>query len=533
MKAPCDEMSIRSGSPGTPCAKNSGPWILAATILGSSMAFIDGTIVNVAAPKFQSAFHASVVDVQWVIESYGLFLSALILAGGALGDRLGRRLVFLLGVTLFALASAACGLAPSIHFLVIARSVQGIGAAMLVPGSLAIISASFDENSRGRAIGTWSGFTAITTALGPVLGGWLIEHASWRWAFFLNIPLAAAVVILSLRHIPESRSSSPGRLDWMGAVLATASLGGVVTGLLESSKLGWRNPVVIASLFAGVIFLLLFLWVETHVSSPMVSLSLFKSRSFLGANLLTLFLYAPIGIFFFLFPVTLMQVHRYSATAAGAASLPVILLLFFLSRWSGGLVSRYGGKIPLIIGPLLVAAGFVLFAVFSHGGSYWKTFFPASLVLGLGLAIAVAPLTTVVMASVDKDHTGTASGINNAVARLAGVLAIAVLGIVMVKSFSTSLNRSLASLPLSSEAIREIQSKEIELAGMNLPKNLDANARAAVQSAISEAFLSGFRLVLFSCAGLSIASAAVAQILIPQKGQPSAAQVSRKERHNI
>jgi EmrB/QacA subfamily drug resistance transporter len=516
MKAPCDEILIRSRSPGTPCAKDSGPWILAATILGSSMAFIDGTIVNVAAPRFQSTFHANVVDVQWVIEAYGLFLSALILTGGALGDRLGRRLVFLLGVTVFALASAACGMAPSIHFLVIARSVQGIGAAMLVPGSLAIISTSFDENSRGRAIGTWSGFTAITMALGPILGGWLIEHASWRWAFFLNVPLAAAVVMISLRHIPESRSSGAGRLDWIGALLATASLGGVVTGLLESSKLGWRNPLVIASLFGGVVFLLLFLWVETRVSSPMVSLSLFESRSFLGANLLTLFLYAAIGIFFFLFPVTLMQVHLYSATAAGAASLPVILLLFFLSRWSGGLVGHYGGKIPLIVGPMLVAAGFVLFAVFSHGGSYWKTFFPASLVLGLGLAMAVAPLTTVVMVSVDKDHTGTASGINNAVARLAGVIAIAILGIVMVKSFSTRLDRSLASLPLDSEAISEIRSKEIELGGMDLPKNLDANARAAVHTAISDAFLSGFRLVLFSCAGLSIASAVVAWRLIPK-----------------
>jgi EmrB/QacA subfamily drug resistance transporter len=516
MKAPCDEIFIRSRSPGTPCVKNSGPWILAATILGSSMAFIDGTIVNVAAPKFQSTFHANVVDVQWVIEAYGLLLSALILTGGALGDRLGRRLVFLLGVTIFALASAACGLATSIHFLVFARSVQGIGAAMLVPGSLAIISASFDENSRGRAIGTWSGFTAITMALGPILGGWLIEHASWRWAFFLNVPLAAAVVVISLRHIPESRSSGAERLDGTGALLATASLGGVVTGLLESSKLGWRNPLIIASLFGGVVFLLLFLWVETRVSSPMVSLSLFKSRSFLGANLLTLFLYAAIGIFFFLFPMTLMQVHHYSATAAGAASLPVILLLFSLSRWSGGLVGHYGGKIPLIVGPMLVAAGFVLFAVFSHGGRYWKTFFPASLVLGLGLAMTVAPLTTVVMASVDKDHTGAASGINNALARLAGVIAIAILGIVMVKSFSTRLDRSLASLPLDSKAISEIRSKEIELAGMDLPKNLDANARAAARTAISEGFLYGFRMVLFSCAGLSIASAVVAWRLLPK-----------------
>jgi EmrB/QacA subfamily drug resistance transporter len=515
MKTPCDESLMSSGQPSTPCASASAPWILTATILGSSMAFIDSTVVNVAAPKFQIAFQASVVDVQWVIESYGLVLASLILAGGALGDWMGRRLVFLLGVAVFAAASAACGLAPSVHFLVVARSVQGIGAAMLIPGSLAIISASFDEKSRGQAIGTWSGFTAITTALGPVLGGWLIEHASWRWAFFLNVPMAAAVIVLSLLHVPESRNSRAQRLDWAGALLATVSLAGIVTGLLESSKLGWRNPLVPGSLLGGVIFLILFLWVETRISSPMVSLSLFKSRSFLGANLLTLFLYAAIGIFFFLFPVTLMQVHRYSATAAGAAALPVIVLLFFLSRWSGSLVARYGGKLPLILGPLIVAAGFVLFAVFSEGGNYWKTFFLASVVLGLGLAVTVAPLTTVVMASVDRDHAGTASGINNAVARLAGVLAIAVLGIVMVKVFSTHFNRSLATLPLNSETVREIRSKEIDLAGMDLPKNLDANASAALRNAVSQAFLSGFRLILFSCAGLSIASAAVARISFP------------------
>jgi predicted MFS family arabinose efflux permease len=327
------------------------------------------------------------------------------------------------------------------------------------------------------------------------------------------------VIVLSLLHVPESRNSRAQRLDWAGALLATASLAGIVTGLLESSKLGWRNPLVAGSLLAGVIFLILFLWVETHISSPMVSLSLFKSRSFLGANLLTLFLYAAIGIFFFLFPVTLMQVHHYSATAAGAATLPVIVLLFFLSRWSGGLVARYGGKLPLILGPLIVATAFVLFAVFSavfsENGNYWKTFFIASVVLGLGMAVTVAPLTTVVMASVDRDHAGTASGINNAVARLAGVLAIAVLGIVMVKVFSTHLNRSLATLPLNSETIREIRSKEIDLAGMDLPKNLDANASAALRDAVSQAFLSGFRLILFSCAGLSIASAAIARISFP------------------
>src|ERR1700756_1016243 len=232
MKTPCDELAIRSGSMGKECSEKAGPWILAATILGSSLAFIDSTIVNVAAPRFQSAFQASVVDVQWVIESYGIFLSALILAGGALGDWLGRRLVFLIGVGVFAAASAGCGLAPSINVLIAARSVQGIGAALLVPGSLAIISASFNEKTRGRAIGTWSGFTAITTALGPVLGGWLAEHASWRWVFFINLPLAAVVIAISEWRIPESRSAIAGRLhiDWFGALLATVGLGGLVAG---------------------------------------------------------------------------------------------------------------------------------------------------------------------------------------------------------------------------------------------------------------------------------------------------------------
>jgi EmrB/QacA subfamily drug resistance transporter len=497
--------------------KKSGPWILAATILGSSMAFIDGTIINVAAPKFQSAFHATVVDVQWVIESYGLFLSSLLLAGGALGDRLGRRFVFLTGVGIFAVASAACGLAPNIHFLIIARAFQGIGAALLVPGSLAIISACFDAASRGRAIGTWSGFTAMTTALGPVVGGWLIEHASWRWAFFLNLPLAALVLAISLRHVPESRDPAAGHLDWLGALLATTGLGALVTGLLESSKLGWRNPIVIASLVAALVLLILFLRVEARAKSPMVSFSLFRSSAFLGANLLTLVFYAALGIFFFLFPITLMQVHQYSATAAGAASLPIILLMFSLSRWSGNLTSRYGGKIPLIIGPLFAASGFVLFAFLVKGGNYWTTFFPASIVLGLGMAVTVAPLTTVVMSAIDKNRSGAASGINNAISRLAGVLAIAVLGIVLVKTFATHLERSLLTLPITPEAAHEIRAKEIELAGMELPKNLDHNATTSVRQAISESFLHAFRLVLFCCAALAAASAVVACRFIPQK----------------
>ena len=481
------------------------------------MAFIDSTVVNVALPALQASLHATVVGVQWVVESYGLFLGALILVGGSLGDLFGRRLIFLIGVGLFAAASIACGLASNIQQLVVARSVQGVGAAFLVPGSLSIISASFDEKTRGRAIGTWSGFTAMTTAVGPVLGGWLIEHASWRWAFFINVPIAAAVIAISLRRIPESRNSSAGHVDWLGALVATVGLCGVVYGLIESISLGWGHALVLGSLIAGLACLIGFTFVEASVSSPMVPLALFASRSFSGANLLTLFLYAAFGIFFFLFPMNLIQVQGYSTTATGAAALPLIVLVFILSRWSGGLVARYGPKAPLVIGPLIAAAGFFLFAVPDVSVNYWRAFFPAFVVLGFGMAISVAPLTTVVMGSVGQDRAGTASGINNAVARVAGVLAVAILGIVMVKLFSYSLNRSLTGAPLPPGILQYVRSNEINLAGLDLPSGLDANTAALIRMSISHAFVFGFRTVMLICVGLSAASAAVASLMVPAK----------------
>lgn len=485
-----------------------------ATILGSTMVFIDSTVVNVAVPALQATFHASVVDVQWVVESYGIFLSSLILAGGALGDLFGRRGIFLVGVLIFAAASTACCLAPSIQGLIIARCAQGIGAALLVPGSLAIISACFDEDSRGKAIGTWSGFTAITTAFGPVLGGWLIQYASWRWVFLLNVPLALAVVGISLRHVPESRGSEVKRVDWLGAFLATVGLAGVVTGFLESARLGWSHPLVSAGLLGGFLVLAIFLKVEARAPSPMVPLALFRSRSFLGANIFTLFLYATIGIFFFLFPMDLIQLQGYSATAAGSAMLPMILLMFLLSRWSGGLVQRYGGRIPLIIGPLIVGAGFALFAAAYTPASYWRTYFPASLVFGFGMALTVAPLTSVVMNSVDRQHAGTASGINNAIARVAGVLAIAVFGIVMMKNFDAHLERSLTTLSLPPNIVREIRAREVELASLKPAEGLEVHTASAVRGAITESFAFGFRVVLLCCAGLSIGSAVVAWRLV-------------------
>ena len=523
MKQPCDEAVVRSGGSDAPRRTPSRAWVLAATILGSSMAFIDGTVVNVALPALQSSLHATVVDVQWVVESYGLFLAALLMIGGAMGDSFGRRRIFLLGTGVFAAASIGCGLSSSISQLIIARSFQGIGGAFLVPSSLAIISATFDEKSRGQAIGTWSGFTAITTALGPVLGGWLIQHASWHWAFFINVPIAAAVIAISLWRVPESRSSTAQHADWLGAAVATIGLGGIVFGFVESVNLGWRHPLVYGSLLVGFAALTAFVFVEKRVASPMVPLSLFKSRSFIGANLLTLLLYAAIGIFFFLLPMNLIQVQKYSTTAAGAAALPLILLLFFLSRWSGGLVARLGPKTPLIVGPLIAAAGFLSFALPSVGGSYWTNFSPAFLVLGLGMAISVAPLTTVVMSSVDQARAGTASGINNAVSRVAGVLAVAVFGIVMVSAFSDRLQQSLVGLNLASAALHQIQSSVIRLAGLEVPAGLDPQTSSVVQEAIAHAFVFAFRRVMLLCAALAVASAAVASRMIPSRsaGTPS------------
>jgi EmrB/QacA subfamily drug resistance transporter len=443
-----------------------------------------------------------------------LLLGALILVGGSLGDRLGRRRIFLAGVAVFAIASIGCGLAPSIGQLVLARAVQGFGAAFLVPGSLSIISASFAEKERGQAIGTWSGFTAITAAMGPVLGGWLIEHASWRWAFFINVPIAVVVIALSLWRVPESRTTAPGNIDWTGALTATVGLGGVTFGFIESAKLGWSNPSVWGTSVVGCASLVAFFFIESRADFPMVPMELFRSRDFSGANLLTLFLYAALGIFFFLFPLNLIQVQHYSATATGAAALPFILLMFLLSRWSGGLVARYGARRPLFIGPAIAAAGFVLFALPSVDAGYWRMFFPAFMVLGFGLAVSVAPLTTLVMGSVVQDRAGTASGINNAVARVAGLLSIAVLGVVMTTAFSVHLNRSLVNLPIPANTMLEVRANEIKLAALEVPANLDSDTAAKIRASIDGAFIFGFRLVMLICAGLSLASAAVAWRMI-------------------
>ncbi|MEP7304403.1 MAG: MFS transporter [Acidobacteriota bacterium] len=498
-------------------------WTLGATILGSSMTFIDSTVVNVALPALQADLHASITDVQWVIEAYALFLGALILVGGSLGDQFGRKRVFLFGVVFFTAASILCGVALSARLLILGRALQGVGAAFLVPGSLAIISATFDEGERGRAIGTWSGFTAMTTAIGPVSGGWLIEHVSWRAVFFLNVPIALVVLALSCRFMQESHDSSrTARIDWGGAALAVLGLGGLVFGLLEWQPLGAGHPLVLGGLTIGGVSLALLVVVERRSQNPMVPLELFGSRTFTLANLLTLLLYAALGLILFLVPLNLIQIQHYSATAAGAALLPLPAILFLLSRWSGGLVSRVGSRIPLTAGPAVAALGFVLYARPGVGGSYWTTFFPAVVVLAFGLAIAVAPLTTTVMGAIDSQHAGVASGVNNAVARVAGLLAIAIFGVVLARTFDARVSARLDALVLTPSVRAAVDRELPKMAGAELDAvPTGPHESSTIRSAIDDAFVAAFRLVMLSGAALA-ASAAVCGAGIQTRNQQAA-----------
>ena len=491
-------------------------WVLAATVIGSGMTFLDGTVVNVALPALQADLDATITEVQWVIAAYALMLGGLILVGGSMGDQFGRKRVFLGGVVFFTAASIFCAAATSPWVLILGRALQGFGAAFLVPGSLAIIGATFDDAERGRAIGTWSGFSAMTAAIGPVAGGWLIQHVSWRAAFFLNVPLAAVVIALSLRFMDESRDSSrTGSVDWRGAVLAVTGLCGIVFGLLEAPPLGIANPLVAGSLAIGAVTLVLFVIVERRATNPMLPLALFRSRTFTLANALTFVLYGALNLVMFLVPLNLIQVQGYTPAQAGAALLPFPIIMFTFSRWSGGLVARIGSRLPLTLGPAIAAVGIALYARAGSGGSYWTTFFPAAVVLGCAMAMTVAPLTTTVMAAVETLHAGVASGVNNAVARVAGLVAIAVFGLMLTRTFDTRVRRELDHLSIAPSVRATVDRELPKMAGadVNTMELLPASQRPAVRDAIDRAFVSAFRLILSVAALLALAAAATGALL--------------------
>jgi EmrB/QacA subfamily drug resistance transporter len=525
-RAPCDEAIVHAAADTSGCAERARPWVLAATILGSSMAFIDGSVVTVALPAIQADLTTSVAGAQWVANAYMLMLGALILVGGSAGDRFGRRRVFALGAAIFMVASVACGLAPNIAALIAARAAQGVGGALLVPGSLAIISAAFPADERGKAIGTWAGFSALTTAAGPILGGWLVEALSWRAIFFINLPIALLTLGLAFWHVPESRDASDdGVLDWQGALLAMLGLAGLAYGLTALSDPGSMYLIVVPGVLLGSgLVLALFVWHEARAPSPMMPLGLFRSPVFSGANAMTLLLYFALsGVLFFL-PFNLIRIQGYSATLAGAAFLPFTLIMGGLSRWSGGLSRRYGARRPLTIGPVIVAAGSALFALPGIGGSYWTTFFPAMVVLGLGMAVSVAPLTTIVMSAAGIHHAGTASGINNAISRIAGMLAIALLGALAVGVFGATVDTRLAELQVPPEIRRALNAEVPKFAEAKVPPQIEGEQRRMLEKVLDESFVRSFRVAMLVAAGLALTSTLCAGLMIgPQRENPPVA----------
>jgi EmrB/QacA subfamily drug resistance transporter len=472
------------------------------------MAFIDGSVVSVALPALQTSLDTSVRGSQWIVNAYMLTLGALMLVGGAAGDRYGRRHIFAVGIVVFTAASIVCGLAPNVTTLVAARALQGIGGALLVPQSLAIITAAFPESERGRAIGTWAGFSALTTALGPVLGGWLVDVSSWRTIFFVNVPIGAITLAIALWRIPGKLDEAEHRaVDWAGGILATLGLAALAYGLTSASELGWSHPAVLGPVIASVLLLAVFVWWEKRTRDPMMPLLLFRSRQFSGANSLTLLLYFAMSGAMFFVPFDLIGVQGYSAMEAGAAFLPFTLIFGALSRWSGALCERYPARGLLTVGPAIVAAGLALFAVPEIGQSYWTGFFPAMCVLGFGMAVSVAPLTTTVMQSAEQRYSGVASGINNAVSRVAGMLAVALLGAIAVGVFRVNLSERLTAARAPQQLQAMMQAEASKLAEAKVPPLRDERQRQQLTHLIHESFVGSFRAVMLLTAGTALLSA--------------------------
>ncbi len=499
-------------------SRSSGRWVLAASVLGSGMAFIDGTVVTVALPVLQRDLGIAVATAQWIVESYALFLSSLVLVGGALADRWGRRRVFVLGTVLFAAASLACGLAPNAAWLIAARGIQGIGAALLVPSSLAMLGAAFGPRERGKAVGTWSALTSIGSAIGPALGGWLVQAVSWRAVFLINLPIAAALLWVTVRKIPESRNPQAVALDLKGAALATLGLGGLVFGLIEAPAAGWTGVRAWAPIAGGLAALAAFVAVEVRAPHPMVPVSLFRNRTFAATNLLTLFLYAALSAIFFFMPFVLIQARGYTPAASGAVMLPLVLLMSAGSRAAGALADRVGPRLPLTLGPLLAGAGFVLFAVLPAGAGYAVSILPALLVLGLGLVITVAPLTATVLNCVDREDQGMASGINNAVARVAGLLAIAVFGITAAAAFNAELDRRLDAAGVSANIRRLLEPARPKLGAMEPPPEASRAEARAIRIGVARSLDASFDRVSLICAGLA-AAAAICGAVAPSRSR--------------
>ena len=498
-------------------------WTLVSTILASSLVFIDSTALNVALPALQKDLGISGTELLWVINGYALFLSALLLVGGSLGDLYGRNKVFLIGLAIFSISSLFCGISQSPLQLIIARAFQGIGGALLTPGSLSILSSQFGSENRGKAIGIWSTFSALTAIFGPILGGWLAGMGLWRVIFFINIPLSIIVFVTMLAKVPESKNPQAEKLDFWGALLVTLGLGGITYGFIESPNHGFGDMQIMASLLIGGASLIGFILVQRYSKHPMMPLGLFKSSVFSGGNLLTLFVYAALGGAMFFLPLNLIQIQGYSELNAGLSMLPIIFSIAGISTLMGRYVDRNGVRLPLIVGPIITSIGFYLFSVnciTAGPEDYWHTFFISFLLIGVGMGITVAPLTTAVMGAVSEDNAGIASGINNTVARAAGVLAIALLGAVALFSFNKSIEREIAGMDLSESVKSEIMYESSKLAGAEAPITLSDDDKVFIEQVYKNSFIAAFNKVVIIAAILTFLGGIMAMIFIRPKKIP-------------
>ncbi|HXS14944.1 MAG TPA: MFS transporter [Candidatus Saccharimonadales bacterium] len=498
-----------------------GKLILLGTILASGMAFLDGSVVNVAIPTIQEKLHATITGIQWVVNSYMLMLCALILISGALGDRFGRKKVFLYGIIVFVCASFLCSIAHSITILAIFRALQGIGGAMMVPGSLSIINSSFREEVRGRAIGLWSGFAGGISALGPFAGGWLVQTFGWQSIFYINIPIGIIALLLTLRFVPESKNNEATKIDILGAVSIFLALLGIAYGLITVSAVGWQNPFVLASLALGIIAAILFVLIEMRVKEPLVPFQMLRSSLVAGSNLTTFFLYFALsGVTFFLV-LNFQQIQNFSPIIAGLALLPTILIITFLSGFGGTIADKIGPRLPMIVGPSVVALGMFLLIFPGREANYFTQFLPGLLLFGLGMALVIAPLTKSALHVAGK-YSGAASGVNNAVARIAGLLAVALLGAVVVFLFEGRLKTAIASSPLNRVERQQIMTQQDKLGGIDIPSAFSPPTKLIAKSAVQESFVYGFRWAMGITAFLAALSAVISFFTIhPKKARAS------------
>ena len=494
---------------------------LVACILGSAIVFLDGTVVNVALPALQEDLGASLSEQQWVVESYMLTLSSLLLVGGSLDDLFERRTIFAWGVGAFGVTSVLCAAAPSVEVLIAARALQGVAGALLVPSTLALIIATFPPAERGAAIGSWTAWAGISTVVGPLGGGALIDGASWRWIFAINVIPVAITLWLVLREVPKAAEAPPGgHVDFLGGTLCALGLGGTIFALIEQPRLGWNAPLVVAAFLGGVACLVLFVVHERRSPAPMLPLSLFRSRNFAIGNLTTLAMYAGLGGMLFLLGIYVQQVAGYTALGAGAAFLPVTVLMFALSRRFGALADRLGPRWFMGVGPIVAGLGMLLFLRVDAEADYFGQIFPALVVFGLGLALTVAPLTAAVLAAVDDGHSGVASGVNNAFSRVAGLLAIAVLGTFVSAQFGSSLDEKLRDRPLGPAAQAAVTAAKDRPLAIARAEDAAPGESAALEAASRDASVDAFRLGLGVMALLTIAGGAIAAAGIENPRRP-------------